>query len=168
MKDEPSCVLLCTLCTQVIQNLFTEEAEECLKAVNNWRMTSEGQTRGDWFGWYFCARVHRPLFSVRVTFYPEDRFFPSHEEIPQEFVDRFRGGFLHVVSRCSVTFSNLFLDACAGVKWSCTRSGPSLAFSILGTISPILGTILASWFKAVTLITTCSTCFIILRLIIGW
>ena len=33
-----------------------------------------------------------------VTFYPRDCFFSGDEEIPQEFVDRFRGGFLHDAS----------------------------------------------------------------------
>lgn len=99
------------------------------------RMTSVGRAREDRLKRYFCARVHRPHVVAGVTFYPRGRFFPSHEEIPQEFVDRFRGGFLHDASRCSVTFSNLFLDACAGVKLSCTRSGPSLAFSIQNTVS---------------------------------
>lgn len=43
-----------------------------------------------------------PTPSRWVTFYPRSVFFPSSasvEEIPQEFVNHFRGGFLHDVSQ---------------------------------------------------------------------
>lgn len=48
---------------------------------------------------YIC--VGSPTPSRWVTFYPRTVFFPSSasaEEIPQEFVNHFRGGFLHDVS----------------------------------------------------------------------
>lgn len=70
--------------------------------------TSGQQIRGDWFERYSCRRSPTPRLGG-VTFYPRDRFFSGYEEIPEEFVDRFRGGFLHDASWCSWPFPTYFL-----------------------------------------------------------
>ena len=71
---------------------------------------------------------------IGVTFYPRDCFFSGNEEIPQEFVDRFRGGFLHDASWCSWPFPTYSLKRYTSVKLSCRRLGSSLL--ILHSRSP--------------------------------
>lgn len=61
-----------------------------------------------------------------VTFYHRDCFFSGNEEIPQEFVDRFRGGFLHDASWRSWPFPTYSLKRYTSVKLSCRRLGSSL------------------------------------------